>query len=42
MGVWIRTQNKEELVETGRVFIIHDLIIKGVDVRGQAVTLRNL
>lgn len=42
MGVWIRTQNRGKLIEIATLGIMIDGKIKGIDVRGTAVTLRNL
>lgn len=42
MGIWIRTQDRKELVEISRISIF-DRMIRGIDkIKGMSIAIRSL
>ena len=42
MGIWIRTQDRENLVEITRLYTLPPYMIRGIDTKGFSIVLRRL
>ena len=42
MGIWIRTQSKEDLLETSNVYHRNNGIIRAIDITGITMVIRRI